>query len=134
MYKNYLKKTDSVFDIPRVIANDEITNNMLENINKTVKEISIFWKEVSNSDKRGDTINELSETISLRIYQLKHEITKMETICKPVSMNLLELYIDFLENVIFNEQECFEFKEKLITMKKFNKFMVENPNVLVNNI
>ena len=132
MHKEYNLKNNDDFDVQRVIHNDIIISSMLFNINSIVKEISIFWKEIRN-DKSSQQINEISELISLRMRELKIDVIKMETKCKQFSMNLLEFYVDFLENVVFNEQECFELKEKLIEMKKYNQFTVENLDLLVNN-
>ncbi len=126
----YKQIKDSEFDILTVIKNDEYSYNIMESITKIVKDTSDFWMEIKNS-KNSEKVNELSESISKGIKEIKQLSKDSEVDKKYFNIEVAELYIDFLESVIFNEQESNELKEKVNLVKKANKLVIDNPNYIV---
>jgi len=130
MHQDYILNEDPDFEIDVVILNDNITNRMSDNIHKTVKDILIFWKQIKN-EKNGLKINEISESISKKMRELKDDIYEMEHDCKKFNVGLLELYIKFLQDVTYNEKEALEYGEHLKLIKKSNRFAIDDPDLIV---
>ena len=126
-----LNKDNDDVDVDVVIAFDNITNRMSDNINKILVDIFIFWKQIKN-EKDGVKINETSENISKKMRLLRDDFIEMEQSCKSFNIALMELYINFLGNVIYNRDEEKEYAEKLKIIKKSIKFTTEDPNLIVN--
>jgi hypothetical protein len=113
MYKSYLEGKKDNIDIETTLKYNSLSFAMLDLIDKTTQTAIEFWLDVK-SDFNRSKIYDSAVKISKNIQLIRENYDELVNKLKYKNVKLLYLYYDFLEKIIFYEQDCKEIKDKII--------------------
>lgn len=113
MYKGYLEGKKDNIDIETTLKYNNLSFAMLDLIDKTTQIAIEFWLDVK-SDFNRSKIYDSAVKISKNIQLIRENYDELVNRLKYKNVKLLYLYYDFLEKIIFYEQDCKEIKDKII--------------------
>ena len=117
MYSFYLELKKEFIDIERTLRYNNLSSTMLDKMQNTAQTCIEFWMDVK-SDFNKSKIYDSAVKISKNIKIIKENFDVLVNKFSYKNVKLLILYKDFLEKIIFYEQDCREIKEKI---KQYNQ-------------
>ena len=112
MYQSYSQQFNEHIDIENVLKYNNLSSEIIKEMEKTTQRTVDFWNEVKSSSDKSN-IYEAAVKISNSIREMKAYSTELVNDLGYKDINFLKLYCDFLEKIIFNEQDAMELREKL---------------------
>ena len=118
---------DYYVDIESIMQYNDIISKILDLMEKTTEKTIEFWGDVK-SDIKKSKIYQSSEKISYCLKKMKVYYFELMDKLRFRNLNFLNLYSDFLQKIIFNENEGIELKEKICQIQKEidTTFQIEN--------
>ena len=115
-----------------MIKYDSLVNKVLMNIDKITNEIMQFWGKIKEK-KIDEKIYENSETISETMKITNKIFIEINTTLNFTSFEFLKIYNNFIEDIINNEEEGYELREKitrLLNEKYLNIVVTDEINLV----
>jgi hypothetical protein len=106
-----------------------LITKLLDKMELTTEKTIEFWTEVKSEINRSKIYSSAS-SISICIKEMKKLYNMLMENLKFRNMNFLNLYADFLEKIIFNEEDGLELKKKVnhFRYEIENNFQTDNEN------
>ena len=130
MYKDFLADKKDNIDIEITLNYNNLSNSMLDKMEKTAEITIEFWMDV-RSDFNRSKIYDSAVKISKNIKIIKDNYNELVNKNKYKNIKLLLLYYDFLSKIIFYEQDTIELRDKIIS---FNQDSESSTSLLIDNI
>jgi hypothetical protein len=116
LQKNYRERLDDDIDIENVLIYNNLSYSIIEEMERATGKTIEFWQEIkSSSDK--PKIYEAAVEISKSIRKIKLFYSDLINNLGFKDINFFKLFRDFLEKIIFHEQETTELREKLFYLQ-----------------
>ena len=112
MYKSYLKQFHGDINIENVLKYNNLSLKIIDEMEKTTHRTIEFWTEVKSSRDKSK-LYKAAVNISNSIRDMKSFSTELINDLEYKDINFYKLYCDFLEKIIFHEQDAIELREKL---------------------
>ena len=98
-----------------VIKYDSLVNKILDNIEVITNEIMQFWSKIK-AKKIDEKIYENSEVISELIKKTNTIFQEIDNTLSFKSLEFLKLYTNFIEDIVNNEDEGLELRDKITNL------------------
>ena len=123
--KNYREHLENDIDIENVLKYNDLSYRIVEEMEKATEKTIEFWQEVKSTNDTPK-MYEAAIEIANSIRNIKSLYFNLNDNLGFKMINFYKLYCDFLEKIIFHEEDANDIRDKLNSLQSDNDQLFQN--------